>query len=444
MWSLRSRVILGSVIWAVVIMLVGIFALFALMDNFALKHFDRTLMNRHLQLVSALGNSNGSSDQLIRLISDPAYRHPNSRVYWQASNAKGVLLGSASMFDVKFPVPDDAVFEPEFWTATHFGGPVRGIHQSIILKDKSEWFVQVAESLNTFETDRFQLRKSMVAAFAVMGFLGVIGAVLQTSVSMRPIARLTAEISQRKKEGQRLEVNRYPQEVAPLVADLNELLERNHQIVEMGRRKAADLAHALKTPSSIIRNDLIEFEKAGVDISGTKDALGRIDEQINRSLARIRADNSDALSLEPISLGKSVDRIVRYLTTIPDYEHKQLFSMITSDVQVVVGKQDLEEIIGNLTENALKWCNSRVEISATQSGKNVLVIVQDDGPGIPKEDYERVLTAGERLDMAVPGSGLGLSITSDLLQSYAQSLELSRSSDLGGLKASFTLPIAGR
>ena len=284
----------------------------------------------------------------------------------------------------------------------------------------------------------------MVAAFAVMGFLGVIGAVLQTSVSMRPIARLTAEISQRKKEGQRLEVNRYPQEVAPLVADLNELLERNHQIVEMGRRKAADLAHALKTPSSIIRNDLIEFEKAGVDISGTKDALGRIDEQINRSLARIRADNSDALSLEPISLGKSVDRIVRYLTTIPDYEHKQLFSMITSDVQVVVGKQDLEEIIGNLTENALKWCNSRVEISATQSGKNVLVIVQDDGPGIPKEDYERVLTAGERLDMAVPGSGLGLSITSDLLQSYAQSLELSRSSDLGGLKASFTLPIGGR
>ena len=440
MRSLRQRAIVGGLIWAAIIVAIGGVALFYFFDALTLRRFDALLFDRYLQVVAALGNSGGELDQIETFLTDPAYSRPYSGRYWQLSDAEGNIAVSRSLFDALLTAPENATPDPKFWNGNGPESPVRGIVSMIGLEDGSTWVVTVADSLQALATDRQQIRQSLLTTFALIGALGVVGAVLQTSAVVRPLNRLREDVSHRWDSGGALNPRDYPDEVSPLVTDINTLLDRNREIVERGRRQAADLAHALKTPSAILRNELEALESANVDTEQARHALDRVDAQLTRSLARIRAANTGATTRSMTSLARSVDRMMRLFRSMPEVREKSISTDVPDDLHIPMDAQDLEESLGNILENAVNWSKSAIRVTAGETEEGMWLMVEDDGPGIPEQDRREALRSGGRLDSSAPGTGLGLAIAADLAQAYGGDVALDTSARLGGLSVRIFVP----
>ena len=440
MRSLRQRAIVGGLIWAAIIVAIGGVALFYFFDALTLRRFDALLFDRYLQVVAALGNSGGELDQIETFLTDPAYSRPYSGRYWQLSDAEGNIAVSRSLFDALLTAPENATPDPKFWNGNGPESPVRGIVSMIGLEDGSTWVVTVADSLQALATDRQQIRQSLLTTFALIGALGVVGAVLQTSAVVRPLNRLREDVSHRWDSGGALNPRDYPDEVSPLVTDINTLLDRNREIVERGRRQAADLAHALKTPSAILRNELEALESANVDTEQARHALDRVDAQLTRSLARIRAANTGATTRSMTSLARSVDRMMRLFRSMPEVREKSISTDVPDDLHIPMDAQDLEESLGNILENAVNWSKSAIRVTAGETEEGMWLMVEDDGPGIPEQDRREALRSGGRLDSSAPGTGLGLAIAADLAQAYGGDIALDTSARLGGLSVRIFVP----
>lgn len=436
MQSLRRRALVGGAIWALTSTAVGTMALITQLDAIAERRFDEILRDRHLQTVVALGNSNGDATMTQELLFDPVYDRPYSGRYWQIQGSDGTLIASRSLFDEV--LASRQLFTPNatFWQGQGPNGAVRGIAQKITLDNGTEWIVQVASSIQGLQQERDIVRNNLMIAMSFIGLLGVAGALLLTGTILSPLAKLRREVARHWNKGEELIVEDYPEEVASLVTNLNELMQRNREIVDRARRQAADLAHALKTPSAALRNEL---EGDGGNPSALE-ALNRIDAQISRSLARLRAANSASTVMLRTDLSNSINRMARLFRSLPDHRDKDLRVDIEEDLIVVMDAQDIEEVLGNMLENAFKWCRSIVALNVGEEGGFARILVEDDGPGIPEEQRRRALSSGGRLDVSVPGTGLGLAIASDLVHAYGGAIQLSHSSDLGGLCVTILVP----
>ncbi len=440
MVSLRRRVIVGSLIWTSATILFGAAGLFYIMDRVIQTQFDQALLDRHLQVAVALSNTGGNEDQMRFALTDPRYDKPYSGRYWQVVSEQDAAVVSRSLFDTLFPKPTELGPSTEIWEGEGPNGMVRGTRQSLMLDDGSVWSVLTAESLNTLAEQRAGLRRNMTLVFAGIGLLMLSGAAVQMSLALRPLNKLRDDVAHRWEQGQEMDPDEYPEEVSPLVSDLNAVLAKNANIMDSARRQSADLAHALKTPSAILRNTLVELEGKGFDTTISADALNRIDAQVSRSLARLRAANAAGPAVKPVSIRDAVVRLVRAISTLPSSDGKTIETHVEALHYVFVDRQDLEEILGNVLENALKWCRSKVEVGVEARDGFCVIEVSDDGPGIPDEMRAEALRAGGRLDTAMPGSGLGLSIVRDLVDIYEGKLSLDRAPRLGGLRVSVALP----
>jgi signal transduction histidine kinase len=318
---------------------------------------------------------------------------------------------------------------------------VRIARQRITLEDGSTWVVSVAETLAQLKADRKDLRQSLLAAFALVSVIGLASVLFQTAAILRPLDRLRRDVAQRWDGGEALVEADYPEEVAPLVGDINTLLERNREIVGRSRRQAADLAHALKTPSAILRNELTALAEDGQDLGKALDALDRVDAQLARSLARLRTANTGETMLARTDLSHSVDRFARLFGMMAKREGKAFAVDCEPGLVVRMDAQDIEEVLGNLLDNGLKWGRTRLRLTARKHKGGIEVLVEDDGPGIPAADREEALRSGARLDTSKPGTGLGLAIANDLLRAYGATLALEDSAGLGGLAVRITLPL---
>jgi signal transduction histidine kinase len=306
--------------------------------------------------------------------------------------------------------------------------------------DGTSWTITVAASLRQLAAERTEIQRNVSLAFGFVGALGVACAALLTTMLVAPLRKLRNDVMHRWDTGKELVPEDYPLEVVPLVSDINELIQRNRNIHDRGRRQAADLAHALKTPSAALRNELVALSRKHADTSALFEALDRIDSQINRSLARMRAASAaEAVHLRA-DVHEAASRLERLFRKTPGARDKT-FNVDLVEGHVSVDPHDLEEMLGNLLENAFKWCDTTVSLTVTKSDQTIDFIVSDDGPGIEKEMRERVLEEGARLDTSVPGTGIGLAIVKDLTEAYGGTFKLD-SSSLGGLKCSLSLPIA--
>ena len=436
--TLRSRAILGGSLWAALIVLVGGAALLTYFSNATKARFNQSLLDSHLQVVVALNTSGGDAELMERLLSNPNYSRPYSGSYWQAEGPNAVLLTSPSLFDTNLPMAGDMADAQLFWEGPGPEEPLRGVHRWVTLDDGSTWLVSVGQSLAGLIAEQQHIRQSLLSTLALIGALGVAAAILLTSVILRPVISLREDVGRRWDAGHEMDATRYPEEVAPLVSDINTLISRNRDIVDRARRQTADMAHALKTPTAILRNALEDLESAGSDTKLARDALSRIDAQIARSLARMRAVNSSAGVNDPVSLAHSADRLARLFSRVagPDAVHID----ISDDLQVQMNPQDLEEILGNTLENAFKYGAENVHITGARANDCIRFTIEDDGPGIPDAARREALRAGGRLDTAKPGTGLGLAIAMDLLQAYGGDLKLETSAKLGGLAVICELP----
>lgn len=439
MHSLRRRAVIGATLWTALSVAVGFFALLTLFGAQSQDRFDAQLLRQHRLLVVALGNSGGDPGLIESYVTDPEYSRTFSGRYWQVSGPDGALVASRSLFDAVLPVPERAPEEPAIWQGEGPDGAVRGIVQRIVLEDGSAWSVAVAEALATLSAERLETRQNLMTALGLVGLLSIFGGLLLTTAALRPLAKLREDVAHRWDAGEALDPASYPAEVAPLVADINTLIDRNRKVIDAARRQAADLAHALKTPTAILRNELERRARPKDDLAEAREALARIDGQIARSLARIRAGNAAAAGYRT-ELAVSAERLARLFRRSPGAEDLDLRIAVPADLTVAMDRQDLEEVLGNLIDNAMKWRRKTVRLSAARTGQDVAIRVEDDGPGVPEERHAEALRPGGRLDTSSAGTGLGLAIVQDLVTAYGGTVALETSPDLGGLRVSVVLP----
>lgn len=276
--------------------------------------------------------------------------------------------------------------------------------------------------------------------------LGLVAAVfIQVQIGLRPLFALRNEIADVRRGKAARIAHVYPLEIQPLAEQVNRLLDHNQEVVERQRTHVGNLAHALKTPLSVM---LAEAADAKGDRAGLADIVQRQTEvmkgQVDHHLRRARAAARAAHGLgETTPVAEVLDELAVMLERVFQSKDVEIDWRAPDSLSFLGERQDLQEIFGNLIENACKWCRRRVRVSAGANGLGqMVVVVEDDGPGLPEDQREGALKRGARMDEAAPGSGLGLSIVDDLTRAYGGRLTLA-ASDMGGLKAVLELPAAG-
>jgi signal transduction histidine kinase len=235
----------------------------------------------------------------------------------------------------------------------------------------------------------------------------------------------------------------YPSEVQPLIDDLNALLDDRERAVKRSFSTAGDLAHGLKTPLAVLSNEAELLAAAGnAELAASiGEQVEKMRREVEYHLAHARAAGSGAAIHATAPLSESVEGLVRALLRLHAPRGLDVGRVIDSGHVFRGRRQDLDEMLGNILDNACKWAKSRIAVSSSRDGEEIVVTVDDDGPGVAESEYESVMNRGVRADEAVPGSGLGLAIVRDLADLYGGSIRL-EASPLGGLRARLGLPAA--
>jgi signal transduction histidine kinase len=313
-----------------------------------------------------------------------------------------------------------------FWTFGFFGLGIVLWHIALGHREPPSTFVWFMDHAHTFGL--------LCLACLVAGFVQVRRGWESIGQIRERLAALHAT------PGRRLE-GPFPSEIQPLVADLNQLLDQRDVMVEQARASAGDLAHGLKTPLAVITQEAERARAQGhTDLSGVLfEQVGRMRRQVDAQLARTRVDLTRHRVITPVSLSEGVAGIVRALSQLHAERGLAFEVDVDAGLMVLVAREDLDEIVGNLLDNACKWARTRCRVSARTDGARVALVVEDDGPGIDAEMRARVLARGVRADQAVPGTGLGLSIVRDLTEAYGGTVALAES-PLKGLRVEIELP----
>jgi signal transduction histidine kinase len=282
---------------------------------------------------------------------------------------------------------------------------------------------------------------SPVVVVLVVGAAAMVGGAWQIRRSLTAMAALHGRLTAVHRGENREVTGRYPSEVQPLVDDLNALLAERDQRVQRALAKAGDLAHGLKTPLAVLARDAERAEASGDhELAASMTAqVERMRRQIDYHLAHARAAAAGTGPGTRTLVAASVDGLIRTLERLHADRSIALRSAVAPRHAVRCRREDLDEMLGNLLDNACKWGRSRVEVESEAAGASIVMTVDDDGLGIDPAMAARVLDRGVRADEQVEGTGFGLAIVRDLAEIYGGSIELSRS-PLGGVRARLQLP----
>lgn len=277
----------------------------------------------------------------------------------------------------------------------------------------------------------------------LVGVALMAGGIVGVRQGLMPFRRLREKLSAVRTGEDRRVAGEYPSEVQPLIDELNALLEDRETAVKRAVRTAGDLAHGLKTPLALLAQ---VADQAGAEghpelAESISQQVERMSRQVNYHLARARAAASGAAGAPPCPVAACADALVRTVLTLYGGRGLEISSGIAGELRARVQQEDLDEILGNLLDNACKWAKSSIALGASRSGAMLVLTVDDDGPGLTPAQRNVVLERGVRLDEASPGSGLGLAIVRDLAELYGGSISL-HESRLGGLRVEVSLPAA--
>lgn len=282
-----------------------------------------------------------------------------------------------------------------------------------------------------------------VGPITTLALLLLIVGLFQISRGVSPVAQLRHRLSAIHRGHARRMDGEFPSEVQPLVDDLNALFAERDRVVERAQAKAGDLAHTLKTPLAILLQEADAADRAGQsDIAAAiRQQVDRMQRQMDYHLAHARAAASGAAPGTRCDLSVAAEGLARTVRRLYADRHLTITIAVPDGQAVRAEQADVEEMLGNLLDNACKWATSRVSLSTAPSGSSLVITVDDDGIGVKDGLLESVLQRGVRADQTAPGSGFGLAIVRDLAEVYGGAIALSRS-PLGGLRAALTLPAA--
>jgi signal transduction histidine kinase len=421
---------------------------FLLTDLYS-RALDTTLtqtLDFHVEsLTGALLETRDPQDPDIAL-ADPRFERPRSGWYWIIRDGSGDLVNlSTSVVGIDLQAVGaaaDALGRSTEVIDDPFGTQLRMVERVVTLGDDS-YRITVAGNLTEILKLVGEFRGQ---TFIVLGAVGVMLAIMSAIVgriAMRPISRLSAAV-EAVREGDSAEVSgTYPTELAPLAEEVNELLRSNAQIIERARNQVGNLAHGLKTPLAVLRNEAQASKGALAEVvSGETEKMSNM---VSTYLERAR------LAARTSVVGKKADAtmILLRLTRVMQKIHPDVtlaFQRPDASLPWFRGDEaDLEEIAGNLMDNACKWSKGQVGIRVSSErgpkGNQLLIRIDDNGPGLTEDEAQKVLRRGVRLDEKTPGTGLGLDIVKELVDVYGGNLDLKRS-QLGGLLVELRLPAA--
>jgi signal transduction histidine kinase len=436
--SLAARLIRASLLWIVLALGAAVFVLSGLYR----EHVEQELGERaegYLDELSAAVDVPASGElDLQRDLSDPLFRRPYSGLYWEVSVAGDTLHRSRSLWDQTLAPPREHVAGG---APAEQAGP-EGQHLLVWTRIirypgfASPITLRVAAHDARVEIMAASFTRTLAISLAILA-AGLIGLVVaQIRFGLAPLRRLGDSITQLRGGHVDRIAGDYPSEIRPLVEDLNAVLHENRELLVRARAQAGNLAHALKTPLAVIRNSLSGPGAA----PGAGSMLGEVERMhaaIERHLVRARA-GAIALHARHVLIRPALDDVIRAVRRIHD-DRVAITVLGPDDLRFRGDAADLQEIFGNLLENASKWARSAVRVELSAGADSVRIVLHDDGPGIPAEHRAEAVKRGVRLDTTRPGSGLGLQIVDELCSVYGGSLELG-DSPLGGLAAAVTLP----
>jgi signal transduction histidine kinase len=430
--SLAGRLVLLATLWSLVLFAAGGVTLSWIFAESVKRNFDERLevLLRGLIAVTEIG----PAGELV--VGDPPgeprFRTPLSGWYWQIETPAG-LIRSRSLWDRDLPQVAAAT--------AMVRGPgdqrLRMLSRAIVMGDRVYRF-RIAGETDAIARATAQFSLSVSVSLAVLG-LGLILAVLfQVAVGLRPLGRLRQQLQRiRTGEAERL-AGPFPHELEPVVEELNGLLAHNQDIVERARAHGGNLAHALKTPLSILANEAERGDDARL-AEATRRQLPRMERLINHHLARARIAGPTGARTGRQPVGPVLAELLRTLGKLYAGRGVDLARADGHEAVFQGEREDLTEMLGNLLDNACKWAEREVRVTVEPAPAGFAVHVDDDGPGLPADERARVVERGRRLDENVPGSGLGLAIVADHAKLYRGRLDLA-DGPMGGLRASLHLP----
>ncbi|WP_308517995.1 HAMP domain-containing sensor histidine kinase [Sphingomonas flavescens] len=436
-------------VWIGALLLIGGFALDRVLTRSIVDSFDNQLVFVLNSMIasSEIGPSDTGDQGEVRFNRAPAdqrFVEPYSGLYFQISGSGAETFPSRSLWDRRLRVSDShADVKPHLYDSDEFSTrdhaePIRVAERDAILPGSNvRWRFQVAQSRETIDDQIRRLRSTLIWSFSALGVGLLVLAALQTFYGLWPLRRVRDEVSAIRSGDKTRISDEFPTEIRPLTEEINQLLAHSEAQAEEARRHAGNLAHALKTPLTVITNAATASDPDLVRTVVREASVMR--RQVDHHLARARAIGRRAAAQSRARVWDSLEAVQRAV----DRLHDGVTIDIAGDhaAQVRVERQDLDEMLGNLVENAAKYGGGRVFVTVEPKGKMIDILVEDDGPGIPEDRRGELFTRGARLDTTgKPGTGLGLAIVRDVAEIYGGTIHLEESEDLGGLLARLSLP----
>ncbi len=441
--SLTQRMIGIAALWIGVLLLGGGYALDRALTRTLVSNFDAQLETSLNGMIAASEIGPDGEVRFSRPPADQRFLEPYSGVYFQISGGGADTFPSRSLWDRRLQVRAHNDVDLHRYDSGEFADePLRVLERDLTLPGSNiRWRFQVAQSRELLNNQIREWRSTLFWSFAVLGFGLLVLAVLQAFYGLWPLRRVRSEIIAIRTGRQQRISEEFPSEVHPLVHEINELLAHGEAQAEEARRHAGNLAHALKTPLTVVTN---AATARSADLADTvcREAT-TMRRQVDHHLARARAIGRRSSAQARALVWESLEAVERAVTRLYPDTTVDIAGKRTAEARVE--RQDLDEMLGNLIENAAKYGGGRVFVTVeTRSAEIVDIIVEDDGPGIPADQRTAIFDRGARLDTTgKPGTGLGLAIVRDVSEIYGGSVRLEESEDLGGLLIRLSLPAAG-
>lgn len=447
--SLAFRVVAFSTVWAIVALIV-IFTLITTLYRQASERGFDSLLSAHLfNLIGSVGISDNGELTGAPDLGDLRFSEPNSGWYWSVLPASEGVTGQRHSSSMTEDIPSPSVAEVPFNTSFQRTYTTDGLNGETLQVFESEFVLDAKNHVARFrvmgnetelEAEISAFQRRLLAYLSLFG-VGMISInAIAILFGLQPLRRVRDALAMvREGTAQRL-TGSFPVEIEPLANETNALIENNKRIVERSRTQVGNLAHSLKTPLAVLVNE-------GRALGGAKGQLiaeqtASMQKQIEHYLqrARVAAQRDSVVYRTPV--GPLVERMVRVMQKLNPQTNLSL-SLPDEPILFAGEREDLEELLGNLLENAMKWAERTVRVSVRctlrdRVAEQFEIHIEDDGPGIPEEKAREAVKRGRRLDETKPGTGLGLAIVADLVNEYGGALALERS-NLGGLGATVRL-----
>lgn len=451
--SLTARLLISAGVWSVLVLALTGFLLSSLFRSAVERAFDDRLDVFVKGLIAELNVSNDGDLNISRDLPEPRFNFPLSGWYWEIAvvgEKDTPPLGSPSLLDQQLDMSQVTGLNSDTPTATYIGGPdgktLRILSRQIRFSAReAPLSFTVAGDAADIDSAAQGFNETLFVSLSLLGLGLILAAFFQVRYGLSPVRHLSAAVAEIRAGRQKRLTGEYPTEIAPLADEVNALLDTNEEVIERARTHVGNLAHALKTPLSVLRNEA-GSQKTTL-ASKTLEQVQIMREQVDHHLERARVAARANVLGASTDVAPTINSLMRALKKIYGEKNLSVAMECPEEIKFRGEKQDLEEMVGNLLDNAFKWADNEIRLHVSKGNNAEIgpffeICIEDDGPGLNKEERLAVLQRGKRLDESKPGSGLGLSIVGDIASMYKGSFVLARANS-DGLRATLQLPASG-